>query len=539
MIRIFLILLIFTDLIFGVTCMHPKKPEFDKSRTLYSVIGNTPSSLDLNISSDDKNVYFYSEHFRVIIGNSYANSVLEKEKIERVLSYAESSWEKEVEGLGFKQPHNSDKYFLDIYMGNKSAYNFAESKYVSISSSYAGYATYYSDGTPYFILNPSIEDSVIQATIAHEFFHTVQYSYFDGDAMSDEVWFSNIWFLEATAVLMEDEVFPDNNDYIRFIDNYKDYIHKNLEYYNGSAEYGKVLLFKFLKEKYENFDVIFTALQEVDENTKFLEVLENNISNFHTDLLEFGKWILDPENHFEDGDLYDSAIPSTSSLSTTTVGHLGFKFIKDSGEYYSSSNPQYLQSSFSGESEKIENLENGIIVLNTSGENLDTSILSKNKKTSLDLKTGWNMIANPFKDTISLYDEFNNSLVWIYRNDFYLAFSEIKDYKRVLDSKNIFTDELLSGEGAWVYIENNMSFNLTGEDLLKFEELKIDENWKFTNISSSTFKTDFLPKDINIFYFDNSLNNYRILQNGKQVENFQTIDEISFGKGYFVKKTIE
>ncbi|EJF07753.1 hypothetical protein ThvES_00000920 [Thiovulum sp. ES] len=539
MIKILLILLVLTNSIFAVTCMQLKKPEFDKSRALYSVIENTPASLDSNISSDDKNTYFYSDHFRVIIGNSYASSVLEKERIERVLSYAESSWEKEIENIGFQQPYNSEKYFLDIYMGNKSAYNFAESKYVSISSSYAGFATYYSDGTPYFILNPSIEDSVIQATIAHEFFHTIQYSYFDGDAMSDEVWYANIWFLEATAVLMEDEVFPDNNDYIRFVDNYKNYIYKSLEYYNGSAEYGKVLLFKFLKEKYENFDVIFTALQEIDEETKFLEVLENNISNFHTDLLEFGKWILDPENHFEDGDLYDSAIPSTSSLSATTVGHLGFQFIKDSGEYYNSSNPQYLQSSFSGESEKVENLENGIIILNTSGENLDTSVLSKNKKTSLDLKTGWNMIANPYKETISLYDEFNNSLVWIFRNNEYLAFSEIKDYKRVLEAQNIFIDELLSGEGAWVYIENDESINLFGENILKFDELEIDENWKLTNISGSTFNTNFLPKDVTIFYFDNSLNNYRILQNGAKVENFEKVDEISVGSGYFIKKTGE
>jgi hypothetical protein len=46
------------------------------------------------------------------------------------------------------------------------------------------------------------------ATLAHEFFHLVQYGY---------DWWEDLWFMEATATWAEDEVFDDINDNVNFL----------------------------------------------------------------------------------------------------------------------------------------------------------------------------------------------------------------------------------------------------------------------------------------------------------------------------------
>ena len=147
--------------------------------------------------------------------------------------------EKEVEEYGFKAPKNSQDHYIDIYIANRNAYNLQTNSYVTISSQYAGYATAYSDATPYFVINPSVDLNILKVTIAHEFFHTIQYSY-GLDIVSDEIWYKNIWFLEASAVLMEDEVYNNVNDYLNYLFFYIPYL-----------IYGifKQILLQFLKSK--------------------------------------------------------------------------------------------------------------------------------------------------------------------------------------------------------------------------------------------------------------------------------------------------
>jgi hypothetical protein len=68
--------------------------------------------------------------------------------------------------------------------------------------------------------------------------------------VTDYIWYKNIWFLEATAVLMEDEVFDDVNDYVNYLRSYLNNTNSSIEKYNSSIEYGKVIFAKYLREKY-------------------------------------------------------------------------------------------------------------------------------------------------------------------------------------------------------------------------------------------------------------------------------------------------
>ena len=76
------------------------------------------------------------------------------------------------------------------------------------------------------MLNPNLEEDILKVTIAHEFFHTIQYSYFFGNILNE-----NIWWLEATATLMEDEVYDSIDDYINYMNNFFNSSHKSFELY--------------------------------------------------------------------------------------------------------------------------------------------------------------------------------------------------------------------------------------------------------------------------------------------------------------------
>jgi hypothetical protein len=97
------------------------KPHYIKS--LYRISNvNYPLSLNKKIYSDDYNIFKYSGHFRVIFGKDYNNSTL-NDFADKILDIANYVWKKEIIEFGFKQPRNTDKYYVDIYIGNKDAYN--------------------------------------------------------------------------------------------------------------------------------------------------------------------------------------------------------------------------------------------------------------------------------------------------------------------------------------------------------------------------------------------------------------------------------
>jgi len=69
---------------------------------------------------------------------------------------------------------------------------------------------------------------------------------------------SHIWFLEASAVMMEDEVYDNVNDYVNYLKYYVNKTNLPIEYHNSDREYGKVLFAKFFKaEVWDEFYKIY------------------------------------------------------------------------------------------------------------------------------------------------------------------------------------------------------------------------------------------------------------------------------------------
>lgn len=82
----------------------------------------------------------------------------------------------------------------------------------------------------------------LEVTVAHEYFHAVQFAY---DFLEDG------WFMEATAVWAEDEVFDDVNDNYQYLfSSPLSNPARSLDQYGGSFHYGAWIFFRFLSERF-------------------------------------------------------------------------------------------------------------------------------------------------------------------------------------------------------------------------------------------------------------------------------------------------
>lgn len=368
-------------------------------------------------TTDTYNVYFTSEHFRVIVGISYENNSGIADLATLYLDSAETVWNKEVVTLAFNPPKNSQSKIIDIYVGNRSAYNYESNTTETISVSYAGYATEYpSDRTPFFVLNPLMSSDQVRVTIAHEFFHTVQFSYIDESQLSDNEWRPNIWWMEATAVLLEDEVYDDINDYIRFLNPFFTESYRSFELYDGWHEYSMVIFAKYLKEKFGMGIIKETLLNfDVVSNNNFFNLIDmllqtNYNSSMKKELHEFAKWVADAGKYFEEGSSYPELM------------------------HYSSINRVLGKG--------------GILVVD-------------------NLSQGWNMV------TLSTSEQDVNSsskdtldIVWSYANGV---------WKNSVQNEIVETN---SSQGYWVLVSQAASINYTYNDVSDTLDIsKLDGNW--------------------------------------------------------------
>lgn len=83
--------------------------------------------------------------------------------------------------------------------------------------------------------------NALRATAAHEFFHAVQFAY---DINED------LWFMEGTAVWVEDEVFDAINDHYQYLDfSALRQPHTPLDYSRRLSPYGSFLFFTYAAER--------------------------------------------------------------------------------------------------------------------------------------------------------------------------------------------------------------------------------------------------------------------------------------------------
>ncbi len=479
-------------------------------------------------SRDDYNIYKSSTHFRVVIGKNYDDNT-DNQLTDKILDIAENVWQKEVVEYGFLAPENSDIKHIDIYIGNKDAYNYEDESFVSISSAYAGYALYYKDQTPYFVLNSNIDEDILKVTIAHEFFHTLQYRYMgDFNTWSDVFFYQNVWWLEATAVMMEDEVYDSVDDYISsYVPDYYQTVSDSLEKYSNRI-YGEVLFAKYLKDRF-GMDFIKDTFKNFDD-TRFLqkikELSELKGINFKDLTSSYAYSLIHTEN-FES----DEPIPTLQSKTTISdLGAGGVEYFKPSNSYFVSSNIQYNMYLENNQTDILSGVNP--IVITAGIENLPADLITLNQLKNIEIKKGWNLIGDSFGENIPLDKFAQADIVWKYDGK-YCAYSNDKNITDVIEKNGLecSSDLLLSSAGAWVYSSKDINVSVDLQKLTN-NQLEISQDYKIFTFSSS-FDVNFLKNIIVFTYTDGKWSYFTDKNITLNIDKIKTIKPQT---GYFIKE---
>ena len=469
--------------------------------TNFSINTNYPLAHNTKRPPDVYNNFFYSTHFRIIVGKKHPIK-----EIENILDIAENVWNKEIEELGFKMPSNANKFYIDIYLANTNAYNPYDGAYITIDNSYAGYTSTYNDGTPYIVINNNLDENIVKITLAHEFFHTIQYAYGLND-VSDDIWNKNIWFMEATATMIEDVVYDDVNDYINFVQYYLPYTYFDIEYCNGGIEYGKSLFAIYLKEKY-GLQFVKRLFERYDRRYDFLHNLDVLLKNYlksslDETILEFGNCLIHIHSCFEEGAIYPDSFMFDFDKNLS-IGHYGIALYDKGSEYLIGETPQYLQSNFNGQKLLKSSISNGgLIVVNKKTEPLNNDILQYNRYNGLQLKAGWNMITNIFNEDIEFENFKECKIVWVYRNKSYYAYSYDEKIDTLIKKYHYETKEtyLKPKEAAWIYCPKNLNVTIGNMGLVN-NKLPLKKGWNFVSLSNNAFKLKYLEQNLTIWNYD-------------------------------------
>jgi hypothetical protein len=185
----------------------------------------------------------------------------------------EASWSKEIEDYAFPAPYGTETYKFNVYVGDSGA-----GAPSSLGS--AGYYWHDDDNWPMIVVAASglPDHGAANLTAAHEFFHAVQNEVgtlaYDAQAA---------WYTEATAVWMENEVFPQNPGYAAFLYwyairpelplNHFDYPDEGIpeEYH----QYGAFVFVEYLTETASDPGIVRRSFLEAPVNGDPLAVLDD------------------------------------------------------------------------------------------------------------------------------------------------------------------------------------------------------------------------------------------------------------------------
>lgn len=144
-------------------------------------------------------------HFKIHWTNSGGDATT-LEYAQAVGTYADYSWQVEIDQMGYYDPPS------DLGLGGDSKYDI----YIEQQSS-LGYTspdgipdptTPYNDTSSYIAIAPGLGVGLCQVTVAHEFQHACQFACDQAEPT---------WFMENCSTWIEDEVYPDVNDYWNYL----------------------------------------------------------------------------------------------------------------------------------------------------------------------------------------------------------------------------------------------------------------------------------------------------------------------------------
>jgi len=468
----------------------------------------TELNSSLKTDGDSYNNYFYTEHFRIIIAKSaedfYYNQI---PKIEKT---AEEIYNKEIKEYGFKTPLGADIYYIDVYFADIGTVNLEtgeEAKNEWGDNQNTGEARIYDTvKASYIYLYPlafKLDDTEFKSLFAHEFFHTIQFNYpnytywkWDPDAYKkDPGWKTvdlNRWFHESTPEFIGGFLAGYNGNIDTYfkkkfnlgISEYLKNMNKPLEENINGSEYGKVLIWIYLKQKYgidktvEFLKKTYAQYSEAERMTNFLNITSKETFNksFGDIMADFGSWVYNSKNRYE----YSSFLPVNSK--EKNIGKYGMVFFDD-GRYSAIDTNLYKMRDNLGNTNVISDKT---VLFNPNDTELNSSIVLNNQADFITLSKGWNLIGNIYNVKIPMSD-IDTLIIWVYRNGKFEAFSKYENISQVLQEYNLSLKDpyIYPGEGFFIYSLENKTLKLSTDT----NELYTDSNFTLKAVKGYDDKT--------------------------------------------------
>ena len=273
-----------------------------------------------------------SGHFRIHYTTEGIDAVYQKDVdndgngvpdyVDSCAEFLDYTWSFEVDTLGYKPPP-SDSFYppdnggdgkYDVYLKNmgKGYYGYTEPEllYPGSDRSKTSFIALRNDYSYFLYLYDNIYEP-LKATIAHEFFHTIHFSYDADEGIPD-----GQYWMEISAVWMEDQVFDEVNDYLNYLPWFYNYPWLSLKTFSDELDepierlhpYASCVWAFFLSEKFNDKDIIKKIWEKCGETKgpnameATDEILKDTLykSSFENAFREFTVW-----NYF----IGDRAVP--------------------------------------------------------------------------------------------------------------------------------------------------------------------------------------------------------------------------------------
>jgi len=461
-------------------------------------------------STRSLSVYSYktysSKHFKIYYGADDPATTLWADYnkngvpdfVENLASILEHVWNVEVNEMGFHEPIGSLP--ISVYVANTGIY--LNGSKLTLSDDICGFSVF--DGkNSAIVINATPPYSpytkpmdMLKITVAHEFFHLVQYSY---RISTDE---KDLWLYEGTAVWMENQVYPEINDYIY---SYADAIFNSPEYgitySKGLFPYASSLFFDFISQKFgkgiiknlwEEFQTSQTSIDAIQK------VLKEKGSSFEKELYSFylslagEKTGFSDESELQDFQVEDTFIPCNVERKIE---------IYPTGSVFLSTNCQLLSGiTYSGyflvgeDESKGFNLKSSnattsipVVFLSQDTEESNNVIVKAvNPKLELNLKEGWNLIGLKDKTSVKLFSLDGIVSLWKWSDGWKVYVPDyLSELKLLVKEYGIdsFSD-IYPEEGIWVNCSSSVAVPLPEQAVEEFN-FNLKPGWNL--VSFPTF----------------------------------------------------
>ena len=239
--------------------------------------------------------------------------------VEIIAEAAENSWSVQVTEMGYDAPVGSGSH-LSIILDDTDDY---------LTEGAVGITSIESDGvSPYLAIDPWQSENILNVTIAHEFFHCIQFTYSE-DGSDFAGTFQGVALAEEIAVWFEDRVYDSVNDYLGYLGGFLDY--PDFSVFSGVSPasnpyyvYGLTIWPKFLGQYFHSdalikdiLDTYFSSSLSYENEYKVYDAFKDTINSNGDDIdntfQEFTLWNLDL-NQYEEGVNY----PEVFTITDTT-----------------------------------------------------------------------------------------------------------------------------------------------------------------------------------------------------------------------------